>query len=404
MSEFEERIRKELTTVAALAKPETIRPLRTPAPRRRPRFGRWLAPVAAVVAVTVIAGLTVAAHQTTRKSAPAADLPDIYVTLTGQNLLPAPTSSPRPISTGGVVLSAVIRDASTGAVLTSVQLWPRQLEHPHGSFVSYPAFVAQIAAAADDRTFAITDEGGLYLLRVAASGHTAQLVKLSQTIMTDSSSSIALSPDGTKLAVDVDHCPGSSPCVDGIEILNLVTGTSRTWLSSSPDMLNPSWTDNGTAVMFEWDSGTQPMNGYRILSDTAPEGNLIAVSTWLPYPPAQRNWQIPQAILTPDGHDLLVETEKIVPTSSDSGTIIFRITEEDPATGRVLRVLRVFDQHYQGNPSMVQDQCDIISLSTTGVHALIECPQFGRLDGTTFTPLPSGLSSALSAQFVLAAW
>jgi hypothetical protein len=131
-------------------------------------------------------------------------------------------------------------------------------------------------------------------------------------------------------------------------------------------------------------SGQWPKNGYRPLSDTAPQGSLTTESAWLPYPAAGQSFP-PQAILTPDGRSLLVETEKIVPTSSDSGTIIFRITDEDAATGRLLQVLRVYVQHYKGNPYVVGDQCDIIAVASTGLHALLECPQFGRLGcpGTT---------------------
>jgi hypothetical protein len=405
MNDFEERIRRELTAVAAPARPETIRPLRAPVPRRRPRASRWLAPVAAVVAIACIAGVTVTGHLTASGPASAVGQPNIYVTLTAQ-YLQAPSKPSSPTLVGNkIVLFATVRDASTGAALTSVQVWPQQREHPRGEAVGYPGVAAQIAAAADDRTFAIGYGDSLYLLRVAASGRAARLVKLSETSVATGSSSIALSPDGTQLAADVESCPGNQACAEGVEIINLVTGATRTWLGSSMagSPLNPSWTDNGKAVMFEWANSQWSKNGYRILSDTAPQGSLIAESAWLPYPAAGRSFP-PQAILTPDGRSLLVETEKIVPTSSDSGTIIFRITDEDPATGRLLQVLRVYVQHYKGNPYVVGDQCDIIALASTGLHALLECPQFGRLDGSTFTPLRSGSPGLPSAPSINAAW
>jgi hypothetical protein len=408
--DLEERIRQELTTVAAQATHENIHPLRAPAASRRPRprFGRWLAPIAVMAAVAVIAGVTVAVHTTTRGPAPAANRPDVYVTLTAQYLQPPSTSSSSssPILSGGkIVLFATVRNASTGASLTSVQVWPRQPEHPRGQAVAGPlGTVAQIAGAADDRTFAISFNNGVYLLHVAASGSTARLVDLSRTITTNASSSIALSPDGTQLAVDLDHCPVNGACVDGIEILNLVTGTARTWLGSSAAIpLDPYWTDNGKAVAFEWASGGWPKNGYRILSDTAPQGNLIAESTPLPYPPTQRSLP-PEAILTPDGRNLIVVTESIVPGSHNSGDFVFRVTDEDPATGHVLRVLHVFTYHYQGNPYAHEIQCNILSLAPTGLSALLTCPQLGHLDGSTFTSLPSGSASLPNAPTIAAAW
>lgn len=406
MREFEERIRQELTAVAQQARPETIRPLRAPAPGRRPGAGRWLAPVAAVAAVAVIAIATVAGVKLTHGPTPATGRPDIYVTLSARELA-APARSARMVATNGVVLSATVRDASTGAALTSLQLWPRQPEHPRGPAVGYPATVAQIAAAADDRTFAISDDGGLYLLHVADSGRTARLVKLSTTISLEASSSLALSPDATQLAMDVDHCPVNGACVDDLEILNLVTGTARTWTGPTDGgPLNPSWTDNGKALMFQWSSdGQHPEVQYRILSAAASQGNLITKSTPLPYPPpAEPDATMPTAVLTPDGSGLLLTTEKIVPASRDSGTIVFQIADLDPRTGRVLRVLRVFDKHYQGNPYVTEAQCNILALAPTGLRALAACSQFGELDGSTFTPLPSGSPDLPNAPTIAAAW
>lgn len=75
-----------------------------------------------------------------RAPAPAAGRPDIYVTVTARYLQPLQASSGHrlvPVDED-LVLTATIRDASTGAALTSVQLWPRQPEHPRGPAVSLP--------------------------------------------------------------------------------------------------------------------------------------------------------------------------------------------------------------------------------------------------------------------------
>jgi hypothetical protein len=399
VNDFEDRIRRELTTVATLARPETIRPLRTPATSRGRRASRWLAPIAAMAAVAgIIAGVTLAGQQTARGRASAAGWPSIYVTLAARYLLPFPKSNV--VFDDGFVLSATVRDASTGAALTYVQLWPQRPEHPRGPAISVPdGPAAQVAAAADDRTFVIYDPYGIYILHVAASGRAARLVKLSVTMLPIfSSSTIALSPDGTKLAADVQECPPPShACVVGIEIVDLATGASRTWFGGSmADALNPVWTDYGKAVMFEW-------NGYRLLSAAAPPGNLLTRSVSLPYPSGQPDLP-PSAVLTPNGRSLLVLTTQLATDSRGFDVVLVRITDNNPRTGRVLRVLRAFELTNQTNPYLVAANCGILSVAPAGLHALLECPQFGRQDGNTFTPLPSGPPGLPSAPTIDAAW
>jgi hypothetical protein len=417
-----DELASQITTAPVPAVPATDT-ARAPILGRGRRVGRWLAPVAAMVAVAVIAGVTVAGREVGRGPAsagqPAAGRPDIYVTVTARYMQPLqvrPGLSPVPVPSDPLTVgTATIRDASTGAALTSVQLWPRQPEHPRGPAVSGFLTGVVIAAAADDRTFVIsdqdvTDQGGFYLLHVAASGRAARLVRLNVTIPGGKGvpPDFDLSPDAAKLAARVVVCPTRDECDDGIAIITLATGAARTWVNSSPNegAMSPSWTDNGKAVMFQWSNPTRGLWGFRILSDAAPQGNLTTESVLLRYPPAgpqmfATQWVETPAILTPDGRNLLVVTESIVPASR---SIIFRITDEAPGTGRVLRVLRVFQTHYEGNPFLSNTACNIVALAHVGLHALVECPQFGRLDGSTFTPLPSGSPGLPNAPTVGAAW
>ena len=57
MTDLEDRLRDELSQLAALAQPETVHPLRDPALRRRGRAARFLAPAAAIVGVAAVATL-----------------------------------------------------------------------------------------------------------------------------------------------------------------------------------------------------------------------------------------------------------------------------------------------------------------------------------------------------------
>jgi len=291
MNDLEDRLSRDLRMQAQQAQPETIRPLRAPVPGRRAHVARWLAPVMAMVAVAgIVAGVNLA-KRATETSPAAAALPGIYVTITEQYLLPIPEFSNRPIKTGGIVTTATVRDASTGAALTSLQLWPARPEHPRGP-AGGPGPAPLITGAADDRTFAISDQGGLFLLHVAADARSAHLTRIPVRVASIASSAPALSPDGTKLAVDVESCPGHGrACVEGIEILSVATrsrGTGEAWLG--PSMaglpLSPAWTDNGNEVMFQWSSGSFSKNGYRLLSPTAAAGGLLAASRPVPYPHA----------------------------------------------------------------------------------------------------------------------
>ncbi len=65
----------------------------------------------------------------------------------GGGLAPATSS---PVTVGTATRTA---DASTGAALTSLQLWPRLPEHPRGPAVRWGLSGVAVKAAADDRTF-----------------------------------------------------------------------------------------------------------------------------------------------------------------------------------------------------------------------------------------------------------
>jgi hypothetical protein len=79
MTGLEDRLRNELSRLAALAQPETIHPLRDSAPRRRSGAARFLAPVAAMAAVAAvaIASAVIAARLPHRGAAPVPAAPEL---------------------------------------------------------------------------------------------------------------------------------------------------------------------------------------------------------------------------------------------------------------------------------------------------------------------------------------
>jgi hypothetical protein len=96
-------------------------------------------------------------------------------------------------------------------------------------------------------------------------------------------------------------------------------------------------------------------------------------------------------MLTPDGSGLITTGYRNIPGPDGGGTAILRVVELSASTGRLLRVLHVATEHY-GRGYLAQAaadaSCQVLSLGATGLHALVQCPGFGRLDGDRFTPLP----------------
>jgi len=188
MTEIEDRLRRELTQVADRAQPGQLRPLR--APRARARVG-WLAPLAAAAAVVaVVAAVWLASGAIFREPvstvAPDAGMPRFYVVV---------TESP--------IFSAVVHDSLTGRVLTTLPLPSR----PDGA--------QRIAAAGDDRTFAIPVTSGgphsqaitrVFVLRISAAGNVERLTPSPVAVPPHAAiTGIALSPGGGKVALARVH-------------------------------------------------------------------------------------------------------------------------------------------------------------------------------------------------------
>ena len=415
MSTLEDRVRAAFRADGETVRPETIpgvpeRPQRRlPGLRmrevrlagRKSNIMRWLAPVAAVIAVIgVIAGVSLVAGPGGQPSPGTPAVPPYYVTLTGAMAGPKP-SCPHPsdpcVSGQRPVLTAAVRDSATGALLATVNVPVVQTTSPplHGKrpLGSPPPMPSGITASADGRTFVITDDLGFFLLRVAADGRSARLSHLPIHVPYIISDSAALSPDGSQLAIDVEPC-GKGACHEGIEVVSLATGASKVWtgpsVAGSP--LRPAWVGNGDEIMFLWQVGNSSTpQGYRLLNIAGSGGRLLASSRRMVSPPVQHGWYFPGALLTPDGRGLITTDYRNVPGPDGGGTAILRVVELSASTGRLLRVLHVATEHY-GRGYLAQAAadggCQVLSLGAAGLHALVQCPGLGRLDGDRFTPLP----------------
>ncbi len=292
-----------------------------------------------------------------------------------------------------------------------------------------------ISAAADGRTFLITDGEVLYLLHLAANGRSAKLTRLvlrlaplqahrsGQSFQFASQETAALSPDGTMVAIasqsscaPVAFNPGAdrSGCrKNTIRLVSLATGATRTWSTQAYWQVGMvmSW-DGNDHLLFSWAnaslSGPQA-SGYRLLNMAAGGQNLLD-SQLLSLPPLPTYGPITysqSAFVTPDESHVITSTFTVV--DPDSGTKILQVIELSLSSGKLVRVLFQANQGETDSVTLAGDEgCNVLALGPGGMHALIECTTlnqtvFGRVDDGRFTALP-GIPYLGGTTIATAAW
>jgi hypothetical protein len=429
MNTLEDKLRTALRETGAEITPHSVPPLRlrgTP-PRLRPlglagrqRWAAWLTPLAAaacvVVVVTASLAISIAAHGRHRAArgpvGQFAGVPPYYVVLAGKN--PDPTAAQPQF--------AQVRATATGAVIATVT--PPE---PYGTFIA-------ATAATDDRTFVLAAtpwavhhaDGGVsipesptkfFLLRLGPGARTARLTTLPIPRQRATASDIALSPDGTRLAVASRDASAGGPA---IHVFSLANGSQRvwTWPQGGPITNNAgnngevlSWTADGRTMAFQqWAAGN--IIDLRLLDTTAPGGSLQAASRLLlRWPGDGATWHFvhgkisnvlfgPSAVITPDGTKIVAATvsETKHPLSSE-----LAFTEFSAATGKAVDVLSRWDL-----PGLYPGQIQDVLWTNSSGSALIVLAhkpgvpakdphsidaagygiEFGVLNGNRFTPLP----------------
>ena len=413
MTDLEQRLRRDLKDFTERVGPDSIRPLRVPAVRRRSRAVRWLAPVAAVAAVIgVITGVSVVGPPG-GKQPPAGRQP---VPVIAQPTGPMPRYYVTAFQTFGAgnrepATLAVVRDSATGAALATVRV-PTMTDSQGGTGG------LSISAAGDDRTFLIAQQPdpqifGAYLLRVAADGRSAELSKLPVSLpghlnVVDQ----ALSPDGRRLALAVQDCGSVSCRYTGLRVITLATGAVSSWTTTANGFpLNASWVGNGQ-LAFEWQSGarTAPQGqqtGYRLLSlggTGAARHDLLAARA-IGSPAPEPTQYVPAALVTAGRSIVVTSTVQNIPDGDGRDTVVAKIVELSARTGQLLRVLHTATVRNVGGGAngagQLDQECNVLSLAPSGVHVLVACFNFGRVDGSRFTPLPGfpgSSSSGISGQ------
>jgi hypothetical protein len=232
-----DQVRAATRSAAAVITADTVPPLpldespggRRPSPGRRSRSA-WVAPLAAAAAIIVVAGGG----------------------LTIRSLLATP-ATPRPSASGAVTRAAPARSYAAVppyyVAVASSSLTVVRATWTGGTLarITTRTPVVGVAGAADGRTFVLDEQrpivGGsvtwvgqpaFYLLRLTASGTEESLTRLAVPASPSGTvvSGLALSPDGSKLAIAVDSDSWPQPGLMEIMTYTLATGAFHAWTTS----------------------------------------------------------------------------------------------------------------------------------------------------------------------------
>jgi hypothetical protein len=353
MNTIGRRLRAAMRETAEEVTPESIPPLRLPAGPGRPGAAyavgtsRWrrLGPLGAAAAVVaVVAGALALASGPPRPGArPAAvpaSVPRYYVALSlvgnGDCCRSGAPYSP--------VTTAVVRATATGTTVATITP-PR----PYSTFIG-------VTGAADNRTFVLAAQElasppltqapptGFFLLRIDPANPVpsarARLSPLPITVRPPGAgvTGLALSPDGTKLAI-AEVYPIAAP--PALHVVTLATGAQRVWTAATggptfgPGTTGESlsWAGDGRTLAFAG-SGTS----VRLLDTAAASSSLLASSRLaVSAPPGNPLSGWGQVMITPDGQTILAVTGIV--SGTQPGAARQELVAFSARTGQLLHVL-----------------------------------------------------------------
>lgn len=325
MSQIEDQLRDALTDVADEIPADSVPPLNLPSDNGKVvrladhwdsgRRRRWLAPAAAaaaVLAVTIGIAVTAALPRPPVSRGPnSQQVPAYYIAL------------PAPGSLGPIGIYAT----KTGHLVTRVRF--------HGDSTA-----SLVTAAANGGTFAIVAgqrHPNLLIARFSSKLRMVAVSALSALAFPANAriEALALSPDGTKLAVgfrgDVRDRSGKHV----LDVIDLKTGQVRTWTSAHGEIgvfYTLSWAADDTTLAFNWFAGWQtsqskpllPGSGVRLLDTAGPARDLMASSRLAlpytvrpnPFSPKKDEATVSAGVvtapwLTPDGKTIVLPVIKL---------------------------------------------------------------------------------------------
>ena len=402
MNMIEERIRAAARAAAETVAPDSVPPLELPAaPRRRwLRGGRtagatrtpWavrLAPVAAALAVIAIV-ITMVNVRHTESRPPA----------TGPSLL-APPGVPAgpPVSSyvrSGQVppyyVTATETDAVVHLTVSGASVATIRPSLPGGTMVA-------VTTAGDGRTFVLGEQGQdrkavtFYQFRLGSSGRPGALSRLPMSV-TDGKTmtGLALSPDGTKLAIAV--VPGGG--VQQVRLYPVHGGQARTWSATGGGPYGAtwlSWPASQRTLAFNWSVGHT--RSVRLLNLGTAGGSLLAASR--PVVTLGNTANMGQTlyigpddmIITRDGSAIVGASNEIT-NIAKNGIITFTtgFPEFSVATGHLTRIVGHWHPNQWHEPEVV----DLLWSDASGRVLIGVINAGGRnwvgvISGNKFTPL-----------------
>jgi hypothetical protein len=419
VTSLEDQFRAEMRAEAEQIEPDSIPLLRLPEQASRPhgtlprrglrRWPEWATALAAaaVVAAVIIGVLTIArAIPRPGPNLPATAGPAWYSGIPPyyayaiQGSTYSRTVHGTQYGDSVVARYVRVRATASGKVLTTVSP-----PAPYNAFESF-------TGAASDRTFVFAAQRYSYdstgnerykqdqetplkfmILRIAPGGrpHLSPL-PLPETLTAAQEPTLALSPDGTRLAVAY----GGSGKTAFVQVITLATGQMRQWASPRPAATPVltglgAWTADGRVLavgqMLTEPSGVirSSPTRLRLLDTTAPGTSLAGPLITLPDASGM------SAFITPDGTELIAEHGG---RSAQAGgtTASGALGVYSARTGTLLRVVGRWQLTGQrARPGRARQMVAWSDLS--GSRLIVEMPrqesgEVGFLSADTFTPLP----------------
>lgn len=310
---------------------------------------------------------------------------------------------------------AVIRATATGKVVATVAV-----PSPYNTF-------GWVTAADDDRTFVVTAQRWVqgtspaaerlnasaltkfFLLRFDPGTHAAHLSAL--PVPADPGSiwvdGIALSPDGTKLAVAADRQGARGRPT--IQLFDLATGSAKEWVwpangwigNNKPTGQPLSWAADGRTLAFQL-IPRQGTIAVRLLDTATPGGSLqssskLAVEWNHGGVTGPRGTVIAGAsnapanslasfntLITPDGTKIVCVTATAPATA--------QITEFSVRTGQIVRVMAMRPVTSAGLAAR-----DVLWANSSGSTLIVQAAATGVLTASQFTPIPGSPPNTLNS-------
>jgi hypothetical protein len=395
----------------------------------RSRRGRWVAAVAATVAVAIVIGLAAAiggqSHAPSPLLGPSHEFPHepgpgMLARLIGPGTTVGLRSAPA-VDGGAVPAYYVVVNGSSAEVLATATGKVLATVRSAGGF-------AAVSGAAGDRIFVLAavrkSRTELYLLRLNPQAGTARLDALRIAVPTGGSlqfAGLAVSPNATKIAVAVNDWSVKTNYGARIWVYDLDTGSHREWrwpasdsrvtdtgIAPGPGWL--SWAANDTTLAFDIEIGVLESAISVRLLDTAVPGTDLSRSRAVLKEADTRGTVYPQLdspLLTPDGSSIVFGQCEVAGAggpgcpsmASSPGRFVPETLSIDKYSARTgHKIAAIYQRRYEvpqaqsGNagppPSVLwTNPSGTVLIISTGAPLASRSAKLGIVRDGTFTPL-----------------